>query len=122
MAQYYQHQQQQALYYQQFHEQQQEVAANLDEIELDARKEDANFNQIQKIIKNNEQTLLFNRCRTHVKGIFCMNKVIKILPNNPKNGQPALVEIHNLTDLVEDNYNDDPNYKILQEFAGPLMR
>lgn len=60
--------------------------------------------------------------RPHVKAIFGLNSIIQIKANDPCEGQPALVEIHNLTDLVEDNYNEDPNYKILQEFPGPLMR
>jgi COPII coat assembly protein SEC16 len=126
MAQYYQ---QQAFYYQQYYEhlqqqqqQNQMPTPQLDEIELDAIKEDKNFNQIQKIIKNNEQTLLFNRCKTHVKGVFSMNKMIIIEANNPRNGEQALVEIHNLYDIVEDYLNEDVNYKILKEYAGPLKR
>ena len=119
LAQYYQLQQQQVLYYQQYYEQQLQNNANLEEIEQDACKDDSNLTKIQKII-NNDQQVLSNRSKAHVKAIFFMNKMIKIPSNNVRDGQSANVEIYSLNDLVD--YEEDENNKKLQEFPGPLIK
>lgn len=60
--------------------------------------------------------------KPHIKAKFGLNTILKIKANDPCEGQPALVEIHNLYDLIEDYLNNDPNYRLLQEFPGPLIK
>ncbi len=120
IAQYYQ-QQQHMQYYQQYYEQQQQQQQNenLNDIEEDACREDKNFKQIQKLIRN-DQPLLTNRSKAHVKAVFCMNKMIKILPNSPIDGQTAMVDVYSLNDLID--YDGDDKNRVLHEFPGPLIK
>jgi hypothetical protein len=45
-------------------------------------------------------------------------QVVKVLPPNPLDGQPATVEIHNIQDVVSSN----ETIRELQDFPGPLIR
>ncbi|XP_023718368.1 uncharacterized protein LOC111870357 isoform X4 [Cryptotermes secundus] len=55
----------------------------------------------------------------HVKGILtARGQVVKVLPPNPLDGQPATVEIHNIQDVV----SSDETVRELQDFPGPLIR
>ncbi len=96
--------------------------SSLKELEFD-NKIQATVNHNEDIIepKRERLTPLFHQ-RPHVKAIFGLNTIIQIQANDPCEGQPALVEIHNLYDIVEDYLNEDVNYKILKEYAGPLKR
>ena len=89
-----------------------------EEIELEAR---ITHNEDVVEPKRERLTPLFHP-RPHVKAIFGLNTIIQVKANDPCEGQPALVEIHNLYDLVEDYLTSDPNYKLLQEFPGPLIK
>lgn len=92
----------------------------------------------------------------HVRACFSLNGIVKIRANDPCEGQPALVDIINLSDFMEHYLNDLKNkssisnttnnkleeeftdsedsmdeearneilqnYKLLQEFPGPLLK
>ncbi len=82
----------------------------------------------------------------HVKGNFSLNSIVQIRANDPCEGQPALVDILNIGDIMEhyltqtkldsslsDSEDSDTtnkeikeeilyNYKLLQEYPGPLVK
>ena len=91
------------------------------ELEFDNNRTAANHNE-EIIEPKRERLTPFFHQRPHVKAIFGLNTLIQIQPNDPCEGQPALVEIHNLYDIVEDYVNEDINYKILKEYPGPLIK
>jgi len=95
---------------------------------------------------------LYPQNKPHVRGTFSLNNLVQVRPNEPCEGQPALVDILNLTDLMEqymtklknmktmetneltEELEDESNissetrnellinYKLLQEFPGPLVK
>ncbi|XP_031333554.1 uncharacterized protein LOC116163652 isoform X2 [Photinus pyralis] len=54
----------------------------------------------------------------HVKASISSGRLVKIFPHYPLDGQPAVVEVNNLKELL---VNDD-EYKELVEFPGPLIK
>ncbi|XP_078325868.1 uncharacterized protein LOC111124202 isoform X11 [Crassostrea virginica] len=44
--------------------------------------------------------------------------LVKVIPNRPAEGQPAIVEIHDLNEMLQDN----PETEELKNFPGPLVR
>lgn len=44
--------------------------------------------------------------------------MVKVVPNQPAEGQPATVEIHDLNEMLQDN----PETEELKDFPGPLVR
>jgi hypothetical protein len=89
--------------------------------------------------------------KPHVRASFSLNGLVQIRANDPCEGQPALVDIINLTDfmeqylnnikntektmnLIDDNDEDDTssatemknqilaNFKLMQDFPGPLIK
>ena len=46
------------------------------------------------------------------------SQVVKVLPNNPADGQPARVEIQE----VDESIKQDPQTEELSQFPGPLVR
>ena len=89
------------------------------ELELEVARINHNDDIIEP--KRERLTPLFHQ-RPHTKAIFGLNTMIQIKANDPCEGQPALVEIHNLYDEIEHYLTNDPDYKILQEFPGPLIK
>lgn len=45
-------------------------------------------------------------------------QLVKVVPNQPAEGQPATVEIHDLNEMLQDN----PETEELKDFPGPLVR
>lgn len=45
-------------------------------------------------------------------------QLVKVLPNNPKYGQPATVEIHEVDELLQENMENEE----LKSFPGPVIR
>lgn len=45
-------------------------------------------------------------------------QLVKVVPNQPAEGQPAIVEIHDLNEMLQDN----PETEELKDFPGPLVR
>ncbi len=103
-------------------------------------------------IKHRLTPPLYPQNKPHVRGTFSLNSLVQVRPNEPCEGQPALVDILNLTDLMEqyitrlknmktmetneltEELEDETNissetrnellinYKLLQEFPGPLVK
>jgi hypothetical protein len=88
--------------------------------ELESVKNDLEGND-SDLIKKERLTPLHHKL-PHIKATFGLNCVVQVRANDPCQVQPALVDIHNLNDLIEDYLNEDPNYKLVQEFPGPLCR
>ena len=77
-------------------------------------------NRLDQIKLRDRQTPMLHN-RPHPKAIFAgFNCLLEIKPNDPCEGQPALVEIHNLNDLLDDYLSTDRDYQQIQEFPGPL--
>ena len=45
-------------------------------------------------------------------------QLVKVMPNRPSEGEPATVEIHDLSEMLQDNPETDE----LKSFPGPLVR
>lgn len=45
-------------------------------------------------------------------------QLVKVVPNQPAEGQPAIVEIHDLNEMLQDY----PETEELKDFPGPLVR
>ena len=63
-----------------------------------------NFNIISKRDENRLTPLLHQL--PHVKACFSINSIIKIRPNDPCEGQPALVDITNIGDIMENYFSE----------------
>ena len=84
------------------------------------QQQQANVNRLDQIKLRDRQTPMLHN-RPHPKAIFAgFNCLLEIKPNDPCEGQPALVEIHNLNDLLDDYLSTDKDYQQIQEFPGPL--
>lgn len=55
---------------------------------------------------------------SHIKASIRSGRLIKVLPHYPLDGEDATVEISNLGELLV----EDPEYKELVEFPGPLVK
>ena len=55
----------------------------------------------------------------HVKGTLPVSgHLLRMLPNSPKDGQPATVELEGVTELLA----ADPQHDVLRSFPGPRVR
>ena len=55
----------------------------------------------------------------HAKGTLPVSgQLLRILPNSPKDGQPATVELESVADVMA----TDPHDEVLKSFPGPLVR
>ena len=55
----------------------------------------------------------------HVKGTLSADgHLMRMLPNNPTDGQPATIELVNISEMLA----ADPQVEVLRAFPGPLLR
>lgn len=55
----------------------------------------------------------------HMRTCFGPNgQLVIVQPNRPTEGQPAVVEIHEVTTILQ----NDPEMEELKDFLGPLVR
>lgn len=55
----------------------------------------------------------------HIRACFGPNgQLVKVLPNKPADGQPAMVEIQDVHNILE----SCPEVEELKQFPGPLTR